>query len=88
MKKLSLRKQAQMAPKYVLYIETLGFLANRQGLTGIIFTNSVELAMEYSIGFDDPETKLGIWNAELKRKGWAGFKFEAVELEAFKNNQI
>lgn len=68
MKTLSLRKQAQAAPKYVLCIETFGYLANTQNLTGIIFTDYLELAMPFSIGFDNPKDKLSIWNAELQRK--------------------
>lgn len=76
----SLRKAAANAPKYVLLIEGAGYLASTQGLSGINFTPYLELAMQYSIGFDNPKIKLGIWNAAAKKMfNNSGVKFEAVE---------
>lgn len=79
----SLRQQAINAPKYVLYNETLGFLADDQTMTSLNFTPEKELARQFSIGFDDPNQKLGIWNAMGKIKLGSSNIFEAVELCAF-----
>lgn len=77
----SLKKQIQEAPKYVLYIEGAGYLADNQNLTGIIFTDELKNAMLYAVGFDNPEIKLGIWNAEAKKLFNTGeVKFELIYL--------
>lgn len=76
----SLQKEANAAPKYVLLIEGLGYLAAKQNQTGVIFTPELELAMQYTEGFDNPEIKLGIWNAQVKRTLGSDIKFEAVYL--------
>jgi hypothetical protein len=73
----SLKKQIKEAPKYVLYIEGAGYLADNQNLTGIIFTDDVKYARLYAVGFDNPEIKLGIWNAEAKKL----FNTEEVKFE-------
>lgn len=79
-KTLSLRKQAELAPKFVLFIDGPSYLAEKQGLTGVNFTPELELAMKYSIGFDDAEQKLSIWNAEAKRLFNSDVKFEAIAI--------
>ena len=77
----SLKKQIDEAPKYVLYIEGAGYLADNQNLTGIIFTDDLKNAMLYAVGFDNPEIKLGIWNAEAKKLFNTGEeKFELIYL--------
>ncbi len=63
----SIKKQINEAPKYVLYIEGAGYLAENQDLTGIIFTDDVKQARLYAVGFDNPIDKLGIWNAHAKK---------------------
>lgn len=81
MKTLSLRKQAELAPKYVLFIDGAGYLSNKQGLTGINFTDKVENAEKFSVGFDNEDMKLGIWNAAAKRMfNNADVKFEVKYL--------
>jgi len=79
-KTLSLRKQAELAPKFVLFIDGPGYLAEKQGLTGVNFTPELELAMKYSIGFDDAEQKLSIWNVAAKRLFNSDVKFEAIAI--------
>ena len=79
-KTLSLRKQALLAPKYVLFIDGPGYLADKQNLTGVIFTEELELARKFSIGFDNPVDKLAIWNAEAKRLFNSDVKFEAIAI--------
>ncbi len=80
-KQMSLRKQAQLAPKYVLKMDGAGYLADEQKLSGVNFTDKVEDAMKFSIGFDNPELKTGIWNATARLyfdNPWMEFK--TVEL--------
>jgi len=72
-------KQAELAPKYVLYIEGAGYLADDQSLRGLIFTDELELARKFSVGFDDPAQKLGIWNAEAKKFFDCDYGFIAFE---------
>lgn len=68
MKKLSLRKQAQLAPKYVLQTDDdLLFVAAEQGLIGCNLTNDINEAMQFSIGFDNEALKLGYYNATIRR---------------------
>lgn len=74
----TLQEEVANAPKYVLLIEGLGYLAAKQNQTGVIFTPELELAMQYAEGFDNPEMKLGIWNAQAKRTFGSDIKFEAV----------
>lgn len=69
MKTLSLRKQAQQAPKFVLKLEDLNlFLASTQNLTGCKLTQDIKHAQQFSVGFDNPETKTSIWNATAQRQ--------------------
>lgn len=75
-----LRKQANAAPKYGLFIEGAGWLAAQQKLSGVIFTEHKDLARAFAFGFDDVATKLGIWNIEAKRLFNRGVTFEAVSL--------
>jgi hypothetical protein len=75
------KQQIAAAPKYGLYIETLGWLANQQNLSGVIFTQEKELAMSFAEGFDNPIMKLQTWNAALAfLLGSKDFKFECVYL--------
>lgn len=77
----SIKKQINEAPKYVLYIEGAGYLSENQNLTGINFTDDLKHAMLYAVGFDNPEIKLGIWNAEAKKLFNTGeVKFELIYL--------
>lgn len=77
----SLRKQAQLAPKYVLQIDGLKlFVAEKQGLTGCNLTDNINEAMKYSVGFDNEETKAGIWTAAAKRMMNTDVKFNVVYL--------
>jgi hypothetical protein len=81
MKALSLRKQAQLAPKYVLQMDGLNlFVAEKQGLTGCNLTENINEAMQYSLGFDNEEMKLGIWTATAKRMMNTDVKFNIVHL--------
>lgn len=66
----SQRKLAQQAPKYVLASivegsETL-YVSDYQPLRGFNLTNRIDLAMRYSVGFDNPIDKVGYWNALTK----------------------
>jgi hypothetical protein len=46
-----------------------------------IFTDDLKHAMLYAVGFDNPEIKLGIWNAEAKKLFNTGeVKFELIYL--------
>lgn len=81
MKTLSKKQQIANAPKFVLYNETLGFLANKQNLTGVIFTEELELAMQFAEGFDNPSDKLEIWNLSARKYGKN--IFEAVLFDSF-----
>lgn len=68
MKTLSVRQQIKNAPKYVLELHNLGlYISASQGLTGCNLTEDTSKAMQYAVGFDNPETKKGIWTATLKR---------------------
>lgn len=80
MKGLSIKKQISEAPKYGLFIEGAGFLACKQNLTGVVFTDCKELAMQYAEGFDNVTDKLSIWNAAVKRMFNCDIKFEAIYL--------
>lgn len=81
MKKKSLKQQSKQAPQYGLYMEGLGWLANQQDLTGVIFTEHKELAMSFAEGFDDPRMKLAAWNTAFKiRFKINDIKFEAIYL--------
>jgi len=63
-----LRKEAKLAPKYVLKMDGLDlFVAEKQGLTGCNITEDVNKAIKYSVGFDNEEMKAGIWTAVAQR---------------------
>lgn len=68
------------APKYVLFIKGAGYLANTQKLTGIIFTDRLELAQIFAVGFDSVESKTSIWDAEAKRYFNNPTNFEVINL--------
>lgn len=77
-----LRKEAKLAPKYVLKMDGLDlFVAEKQGLTGCNITEDVNKAMMYSVGFDNEEMKTGIWTAAAQRQSNnKDIKFEVVYL--------
>ena len=65
----SLRQQAKEAPKYALQVSGLGlYVSATQGLSGCALTSNESEAMQYSIGFDNPIDKAGIWAATIKRQ--------------------
>lgn len=72
----SFRKKANAAPKYVL-THPLGYLAEKQGLSGVNFCDNINDAREYATGFDNPEDKISIWNSTLKVRQIFG-EFKAV----------
>lgn len=77
----SLRKQAQLAPKYVLQIDGLNlFIAEKQDLTGCYLTNNINEALKYSVGFDNEEMKTNIWTATAKRMMNTDIKLNVVYL--------
>ena len=78
--KISAKKMAELAPKYGLFIEGAGWLAETQNLTGVLFTEHKELARNFSVGFDDVNIKTGIWNAEVGKLFNCDIKFEAIYL--------
>jgi hypothetical protein len=57
-----LQKQARLAPKYVLHTNEFGYDIYIAGDTSII-TDKIEEAVQYSVGFDNKEVKLGYWKA-------------------------
>lgn len=60
MKTLSLRKQAQLAPKYVLKMDGLNlYYSERQPVSGFDITDDVNKAMMFSVGFDNENIKTG-----------------------------
>lgn len=67
MKKVSLRKQAELAPKYVLKMEGLDlYYSDRQPLSGFDVTENINKAMMFSVGFDNEEIKLGAIQALIQ----------------------
>jgi len=76
-----LRKLANAAPKYTLFIEGAGYLYENQNLTGIVFTTDKSKAIKYAVGFDNPDIKTGIWNAEAKKMfNNSNVKFQIVNI--------
>ena len=62
-----LRKEANKAPKYVLQMDVLNFyVAETQQLSGVNLTNNINKARKYSVGFDNIEMKINVWNAAAK----------------------
>ena len=76
----SLRKQAQQAPKYVLHNAEFGYVAENQQLRGVRFTNDINAAMQYSIGFDNPEIKKPYWQAAAKMQEGKAVSFDIVNV--------
>ena len=71
-KTLSLRKQALLAPKFVLVTNQYGsdmFISDMEK-TNIPVTDTITEALEFSVGFDSEETKLSYWKAQT------GYKLE------------
>lgn len=75
----TLRKQAKQAPKYVLSING-NFLADEQTLSSVNLTSDIEKAMQFSVGFDNPEMKIGIWSAYAKMRLGITQKFQTVNI--------
>lgn len=68
----ALRKQSILAPKYVLFTNQYGsdmFISDMEK-TSIPVTDTINEALEYSVGFDSEETKLSYWEAKT------GYKLE------------
>lgn len=66
MKTSELRKQAKLAPKFVLFTNQYGsdmFISDMEKTT-IPVTDTVNEALEFSVGFDSEETKLSYWKAK------------------------
>lgn len=63
----SLRQQAKEAPKFIIELASDLYVAEDQGLTGITTTSIKTEALQYSIGFDSEETKVGYWKAVATR---------------------
>lgn len=64
-KQMSLRKQAQLAPKFVLITKQYGFemfIADADKINMPV-TNEKSEALEFSVGFDSEETKLSYYKA-------------------------
>ena len=82
MKKLSLRKQAQLAPKYVLKMEGLDlYYSDKQPLSGFDVTENIKEAMLFSVGFDNQEIKVGAISALAQyHTNNKNVKFEVVYL--------
>lgn len=76
----TLRNQAKQAPKYVLSMIGSGYLADEQTLSSINFTSDVNKARQFSVGFDNPEMKVGVWSALAKIRLGLTEKFEIVNL--------
>lgn len=76
------RKAANSAPKYVLALDDQTFLADDQRMIGDInLTEDVKDAMQFAVGFDNPDVKLGYWNARAARMfNNAEVKFYTVNL--------
>lgn len=69
MKRLSLKNQAKIAPKYVLKVDGINlYLGDKQGLTGCNLVEDVSNAMLYSVGFDSEDMKIGIWDVCVQRQ--------------------
>jgi len=64
----NLQKQAEQAPKYVIKLDFCEqYVSDTQTLTGVNFTSDIKKARKYSVGFDDPKMKVGIWTAEAQK---------------------
>lgn len=57
----TLKKEAAIAPKYVIEVSE-GFYLNEKGDN---VTKDVSKALQYSVGFDNEEMKVGYWSAAL-----------------------
>ena len=74
-----LRKEANKAPKYVLKMDGLDlFISDKQGLTGCNLTDKINEARKYSVGFDNENIKVGVWESEAKRMMNTDIKFNIV----------
>ena len=76
----TLRNQAKQAPKYILSMLGCGYLADEQTLSSVNFTSDIDKAMQFSVGFDNPQMKVGIWSALSKLRLGTTQKFEIVNL--------
>jgi len=77
-----LQKEATQAPKYVLKMDGLDlYISNKQPLIGCDITEDINKAMQFSVGFDNEDTKSGIYTAIAQRMtNNKDVKFEVVYL--------
>lgn len=75
----TLRKQARNAPKYVLHC-SFGYVADKQELSGCNFTQDINAARQYAVGFDDPAQKAMIWRIAAKAQTGADVSFDVINL--------
>lgn len=82
MKTLSLRKQAELAPKFVLMGQLDGklvYIADMRSLNDINMTTNIDNATKFSVGFDNPAIKCAAWNMTAKIAGM-NVTFNAVNI--------
>ena len=59
---------AKNAPKYVLHMPNMGYLAAEQEMAwGVNFTHDYEQAEKFAVGFDNPDDKIAYWSARYRR---------------------
>lgn len=77
-----LQKEAVATPQYLLKVEGINlWLSNRQNLSGVNLVPNKKGAMKFSVEFDNPEMKAGIWNAAASIQfNNKDVKFEVVKL--------
>lgn len=67
-----LRKEAKLAPKFVLTLTYDGkkcFIREDQTLTSINLTQNVDNARQFSVGYDDEQMKSRAWGMTVKLAG-------------------
>lgn len=62
------KSKIDQAQKYVLCFDSILYLSNSQGLTGVNLTSDIKQAQIFAHGFDNPSDKLEVWNIALRRK--------------------
>lgn len=71
-KKLSLRAQAALAPKFVFKVVGQDLYAcDGPTFLSIAFNSDLSKALTFDVGFDDSPTKLGYYRAHGKKFGYA-----------------
>lgn len=67
-----LRKQAKLAPKFVLAGDFNGqsvFIGDMRSLSDVHMVSNVDNATKFSVGYDDENMKLRAWNMTAKLAG-------------------